>query len=84
MNYVYVIWDSESRKFYIGYTQNIDRRISEHKRDACHTTQRYAEKSLVYYEAFKCETDARRRERYLKSSNGRKGLKLILRESISR
>jgi putative endonuclease len=35
---------------------------------------------LVFYEAFSVAADAKRRERYLKTTAGKKALKLMLRE----
>lgn len=36
--------------------------------------------SLIFYEAFENESDARRREIYLKSTKGKKTIKLMLKE----
>ncbi|MCX5701742.1 MAG: GIY-YIG nuclease family protein [Candidatus Omnitrophica bacterium] len=58
MYYVYVLRDKESNVLYYGYTNNLQTRIDEHKRNR--------EWELVYYEAYKAETDARNRERRLK------------------
>ena len=82
MFYVYVLYDD--KKFYIGFSKELERRVKGHKRGKVHTTKRYnLEKlRLVYAEIFIFEKDARRRERYLKTTKGRKGLKLILRETL--
>ena len=79
---VYVLYDNN--KFYIGYTTNVKRRLKEHLRGKIHTTKRYnLEKlRLIYKECFVSEKDARRRERFLKTTKGRKGLKLILRDTL--
>ncbi len=84
MFYVYALFDNISNRFYIGYTRNIKRRFREHKTGKSHTTARYKRVHLVFYEAFFNEEDARRRERYFKTTQGRKGLRLILRETLSR
>ena len=55
MYYVYLI--RKSGKFYIGYTENLRRRLLEH---------RISGKNLIYCEAYKSEEDARERERKLK------------------
>lgn len=48
-----------SKELYYGYTDNLDRRLSEHEAE---------DKAwgLVYYEAYRSEDDARQRERKLK------------------
>ena len=45
--------------YIIGYTSNLERRISEHNKDH--------EWKLVYYEAYLSEIDARKRETKLKN-----------------
>lgn len=55
---VYLIRFTNSGTLYIGSTNNLKRRIGEHaKRKSL---------ELLYYEAYKSETDARRREHNLK------------------
>ena len=57
MYYVYLIKNQAANYIYIGYTNDLRRRLREHK----------AKKpELIYYEAYKFEQDARRRERMLK------------------
>lgn len=57
MYYVYLIKNRKENKFYIGYTDKIERRLKEHhKKDP----------DLIYYEAYKSEKDARIREQKLK------------------
>ena len=57
MYYVYVIRNRRENATYIGYTNNIERRLKEH---------REKDPELIYYEAYKNEQDARERERKLK------------------
>ena len=56
MHYVYVL--KGERGMYYGYTRDLKRRLQQHRRN--HRGE------LVYYEAYKAETDARRRERQFK------------------
>ncbi len=57
MYYVYILKRGDKNSTYIGYTDNLSRRLKEHK----------AKKpELVYFEAYKDEKDARIRERILK------------------
>ena len=58
MYYVYVLRERLTRRLYYGYTNNLKRRLAEH--------QKNGSSELVYYEAYKAEADARRRERQLK------------------
>ena len=38
---------------------------------------------LIFYEAFKSERDARRREEYFKTTKGKRALKIMLKETIN-
>ena len=82
MLFVYALYSTNDNKFYIGLTNDIKRRIFEHKSEANHTTARLDEPRLTYYECFENDIDARRREKYLKTTQGKKGLRLILRETL--
>ena len=78
MYYVYVIRLGERK--YIGYTRDLRRRMGEHNRGENRST-RGRKWELVYYEAYRDESDARERERKLKQ-RGRS--RQILYERIKR
>lgn len=81
MHFVYVL-KGENNKLYIGRSSNLKRRLSQHIGEKVWTTSRFGRLKLCFYEAFKSKDDAIRRERYLKTSKGKKGLKLMIRESL--
>ena len=83
MYYVYVLYDGTKNKFYIGSTNNLDRRRKEHNLGKTHTTSRMKEKNLVYYEASLSKTDALRREKQLKTGFGRGYLRNRIKNYIS-
>ncbi len=82
MDYVYVLWSKEDRKFYIGYTKDLARRLQEHENRQCHTTLRMKNPKFIFCESFVAESDAKRREEYFKTTKGKKTLKLMLRDSL--
>jgi predicted GIY-YIG superfamily endonuclease len=69
---------------YIGSTSDLRRRIVEHKKGVVFTTKKWkGEVELVYYEAYKIESDARDREHGLKNSGSvYTALKKRIRKSI--
>lgn len=71
MWYVYALYSKELDRFYIGYTENMERRLAEHQAGKTHTTDRMGIVELVYYEACFVKEDATRRERQLKTGFGR-------------
>lgn len=80
MFYIYVLENSEG-DFYTGYTSNLKKRLAEHNKGKAYSTKN-RQWRIVYYEACIEEQDARRRERYLKTSQGRRMLKLRIKEYI--
>ena len=77
--YVYVLESFKDEKRYIGYTNNLKRRIEEHKKGLSFATKFRLPFRLIYFEGCLNEEDAKRREHYLKSTQGRRflGLRLI-------
>ncbi len=70
MFYVYVLHSLEDRGFYIGFSTDLRRRMSEHKKGASFATKYRGPWTLIYYEAYIDRQDAEGRERYLKSGSG--------------
>jgi len=64
MYYFYVL-ESEDEELYYGYTKDLRRRLSQHERGDNKTTKGKSWE-LVYYEAYKSEYDAKRREEQIK------------------
>ncbi len=82
MYYVYILWSCKRSKFYIGYTNNLERRLKEHREGKVHTTKRYQDHILIFYEAFTEKEDALRREKYFKTTKGKKTLRLMLHDTL--
>ena len=66
MFYVYILKSKLDNKLYIGYTQDLKKRIKEHNKKKNKATKYRGKFELVYYEAYKAEDDARKREHNLK------------------
>jgi len=66
MFYVYIIKSEKDKSLYIGSTNDLKRRFSEHQNGKSEYTRNKTPFELVYYEAFKSKTDALGRERNLK------------------
>jgi putative endonuclease len=83
MYYVYILRSQRDGKLYTGFSTNLKRRIQEHKQKKTHTTARMGEITFIYYEAFISEKDAREREHYLKTTQGKRTLKLMLKHTFA-
>lgn len=73
--YVYMLQSKQTDRFYVGYTDNLIRRVKEHNLGLNQSTKQYKPWTLIYYEACRNRDDAKRREKYLKTSKGRRLLK---------
>jgi putative endonuclease len=78
--YIYVLESDIDRKRYIGFTNNLNRRIKEHIAGRNTSTKPRLPMRLIYFEACLSELDAKRRESYLKTTQGRRFLGLRLNE----
>jgi putative endonuclease len=80
MFYVYILESVRNDTLYIGYTNDLKRRIEEHNGGLNTSTKHARPWKLIYYEACLKEKDAKRRENYFKTTSGRRAFKLRLRE----
>lgn len=76
MYIVYVIVSEvKGLRFYVGFTNNIDRRLAEHNSGAAKSTKGYIPWRLFYTESYRTRNEAREREKYLKSGSGKEKIK---------
>ena len=79
--YVYIV-ASKSRRIYTGVTNNIVRRIAQHKRGEIEGfTQRYKINRLVYFEKYQYIGNSIRREKQIKGLDRAKRVALIERDN---
>ncbi len=66
--YVYILSNRKDGVLYIGVTNNLEKRVSEHKNKRYKTSfsARYNVDKLVYYEEFQWIQEALKREKVLK------------------
>ena len=72
MYYTYILYSLKDHQWYTGYTNDIKRRLSEHLKGKVQSTKHRRPLKLIYFESCITELDAKRREKYLKSGNGKK------------
>ncbi len=75
MFYTYVLLSEKDGRFYIGFTNDLKKRIDEHKKGLVVSTANRQPLKLVYYEACLNDYDAIKREKYFKSGFGRRFLR---------
>jgi putative endonuclease len=78
MQFCYVLLSDKDRKFYMGSTADLRRRLQEHNQGRVRSTAYRRPLRLVYYEACWNADDAFRRERFLKTGRGGRYLRQCL------
>ncbi|MDH3796649.1 MAG: GIY-YIG nuclease family protein [Flavobacteriaceae bacterium] len=83
--FTYVLLSEKDGRYYTGYSDNLDKRLIDHNTGRVTSTRNRRPLQLIYYESCLNQQDATRREKYLKSGNGkiylRNRLKKYLREN---
>jgi putative endonuclease len=74
---VYILRSQLDNKRYIGFTDNLDRRISEHNSGRVASTKNRRPLYLTYTESFGSKDEAMKREKFFKSHLGRNFLSSI-------
>ncbi len=78
MYYIYVIQSLIHGTRYVGNTENIAKRLYEHNLGKCHYTNGRRPWKLIYKEHYQTRIEATKREKFLKSGQGRKFLDSLL------
>ena len=66
MFYIYLLQSQKDKELYIGFTNNLERRLKEHNNGLVTSTKLRKPFELIYVEGYKVEEDARHRESNLK------------------
>ncbi|OGB73643.1 hypothetical protein A3K24_02260 [candidate division Kazan bacterium RIFCSPHIGHO2_01_FULL_44_14] len=80
MYYVYVLRSQIDGKLYVGFTEDLKKRLIAHNSGKNLSTQTRKPLDLIFYEAFINKFDALRRERYFKTTKEKVTLVQMLRE----
>jgi len=75
MHYVYVLLSLRDSRFYTGYTEDLRKRLEEHRQGRVNSTRARRPLELAYYEGCVARGDALRREKYLKTTWGKRYLR---------
>ncbi len=66
MFYVYILYSMSVDKFYIGQTNDLDKRIIRHNRGYVKSTKSYKPWKLVHFESYNTRSEAVKRELEIK------------------
>ena len=75
MYFIYVLKSLKNNKRYIGYTsKQLFKRLKEHNTGCNKWTRENGPFTIIYFEEYQTKTEAIKREKFLKSGQGRKFL----------
>lgn len=80
--YVYILFSTKDRQFYIGSTSDLKKRLVRHNRGEVISTKNRRPFILIHYEYFISKKDALAREKYLKSGYGHDQLESMLKITL--
>jgi len=84
MFFTYILRSQLNRKYYIGYSDDLRRRLKEHNKGIVKSTRPYLPWKIIYFEAYSTEDEARHREDNLKlRANAWNQLKRRIRKSLN-
>lgn len=65
--HVYILYSLANDRFYIGQTNDLDKRIERHNKGSVKSTKAYRPWKIVYCESFETRAESMKREGHLKS-----------------
>ena len=78
MCWVYILTNESTKRYYIGSTNNLERRLKQHKSGLTRTTRVLGTLKLVYSEKYTNIIEARNREKKLKSYKSKKYIEWLI------
>jgi len=80
--YVYILKSLHQNFIYAGFTENLKLRFKQHNNKEELSTKAYVPFKLIHYEAYRSKKDAKRREKYFKTTKGKTTLRYMLKEYL--
>ncbi|MBK9152094.1 MAG: GIY-YIG nuclease family protein [Saprospiraceae bacterium] len=84
MFFVYVLYSEAFDRIYIGITDNLDRRLSQHNNGYNPPTKSFRPWKVVFYEQYETRSEARDKEKKLKTSSGRRYIRKRIESDFGR
>ncbi len=82
-HYVYVLRSLRDGRFCVGATKDLKKRIELHNAGAITSNRPRRPFESIFYEAYRNEYDAKRRETYLKTTKGKTALRTMLQQFLN-
>lgn len=79
MYHVYILLNEAKTRTYSDVTDNVDKRLAEHNAGRVKSSRPYRPYKIIHIESFEKLSDAQQKEKFYKSTTGRRRLKEMLR-----
>ncbi len=83
MFYTYILFSLKDKKLYIGYTTDLNKRLSKHAQGLVIATKYRRPLKLIHYEYFSNISDAKAREVFLKSGGGHDQIRAMMKRTLA-
>jgi len=78
MYITYILQSQSNQKYYIGYTEDLEQRLSRHNRGLVRSTKSGTPWRVIYTEKFNTKSEAYKREQQIKSYKGGEAFKSLI------
>jgi Predicted endonuclease containing a URI domain len=75
MHYLYILLSEAKNKTYTGVADDVNKRLAEHNSGKVKSSRPYCPYKIIHTESFETLKEARQKERFYKSTTGRRRLK---------
>jgi putative endonuclease len=79
--FVYIIYSLSLDKFYVGYTSDLEKRVSDHNNGISDYTSKASDWKLMYSEIYFSRELAMKREREIKTKKSRKYIEWLIKQN---
>jgi len=76
--FIYAIKSEKDGRIYVGFSENVEKRLSEHNSGKTKSTKGYRSWILIFTKECKTRIQARELEKYYKSGAGKEKLKNLV------
>lgn len=81
---VYILFSKKDFLLYIGFSTNVEARVKKHNSGGNISTANRIPLELIFCEFYLFEEDASKREKYFKTTMGKKAIKLMLKSTLEK
>ena len=78
MHYLYILLNEAKNRTYTGVADDVEKRLAEHNAGRVKSSSPYRPYKVIHRETFVTLSEARQREKFYKSTTGRRRLKEML------